>query len=218
MKKDDKARVRVFFGEIEGDNESIREGFRSIAQAVNRTFQPEIRIIKVLGAGNGVDQKLAEELQREVIDAELAENEGELEETIESSEKSKGRTNRQRKFPAYSFVNDLNLRPEGKPSLREFYEEKKPADNQQLLTVIVYYLHRVLGTESVSVNHVYTSLKGLSDLGVRVPPDIPNILRKTSNRKGWLDSSDSDNLRTTVPGDNFVEQDLPRAKSQAASA
>lgn len=34
MKKDDKARVRVFFGEIEGDNESIRDGLRSIAQAL----------------------------------------------------------------------------------------------------------------------------------------------------------------------------------------
>lgn len=38
MKKDDKAKVRVFFGEIEGDNATIRDGLRSIAEAVNKTW------------------------------------------------------------------------------------------------------------------------------------------------------------------------------------
>ena len=63
MKKDDKARVRVFFGEIEGDNESLRDGLRSIAQAVNRTFQSDTRIVKVLTVGGVSDQKLTDELE-----------------------------------------------------------------------------------------------------------------------------------------------------------
>src|SRR5687768_601818 len=73
MKKDEKARVRVFFGEIEGDNETIRDGLRSIAQAVNRTFQPETRIVKIIGTGDSTDDKqLAEDLEQEIINAEMS--------------------------------------------------------------------------------------------------------------------------------------------------
>ena len=49
--KESRARVRVFFGEIEGDNETIRDGLRSIAAAVNKTFQQENVIVKVLPTG-----------------------------------------------------------------------------------------------------------------------------------------------------------------------
>lgn len=47
MAKDNsKARVRVFFGEIEGDNETIRDGLRSIAAAVNKTFQSGPAVVR----------------------------------------------------------------------------------------------------------------------------------------------------------------------------
>lgn len=65
MKKSDKARVRVFFGEIEGDDVTIRDGLRSIAEAVNRTFQPDTRIVKVITAGGNADpQQLQPRLNR----------------------------------------------------------------------------------------------------------------------------------------------------------
>jgi hypothetical protein len=156
---------------------------------------------------------LTQELEQDFLDADLSENENDSDADADSSEKQKSKSTRPRKLPAYSFVKNLNLRPEGKASLRTFYEEKKPTDNQQLLTVVVYYLYRTLEIKGISVNHVYTSLKELTDQGVRVPPDIPNVLRKISNRKGWLDTSNADDLKTTVQGDNFVEHDLPKGKS-----
>jgi hypothetical protein len=48
-KESSKARIRVFFGEIEGDNETVQEGLRSIASAVQKTFQMST-LVKVLPA------------------------------------------------------------------------------------------------------------------------------------------------------------------------
>jgi len=200
MKKDDKARVRVFFGEIEGDNESIRDGLRSIAQAVNRTFQPDTRIVKVLSVGGDLDQKLSDDIEQQIIEADLTDSDGSEGSVDAAAEKQKPKGSRSRRQLTYSFVKDLNLRPEGKPSLRDFYTEKKPTDQQQVLTVVVYYLHRIVEINSVSVNHVYTGLKALVELGVRVPGDIPQRLRDIATRKGWLDTSDADALKTTVGG------------------
>jgi hypothetical protein len=58
MAKDsNKARVRVFFGEIEGDNESIREGLRSIAATLNKAFQTAPTIVQVLSAEKETNEK-----------------------------------------------------------------------------------------------------------------------------------------------------------------
>jgi hypothetical protein len=209
MKKDDKARVRVFFGEIEGDNESIRDGLRSIAQAVNRTFQPETRVVKVITSGNGLNEKeIIADLEQQLADADLGDEEGTDDADDSGSEKQR-KASRPKKPPTYSFVKDLDLRPQGKTSLREFYENKKPSGHQQILTLVVYYLQHELDVKNISANHVYTGLKELTELGVRVP-NIPSGVRNISNRKGWLDTSDLNNLRMTVPGDNFIEHDLPR--------
>ena len=216
MRKDDKegkARVRVFFGEIEGDNETIRDGLRSIAAAVNKTFQQENTVVKVLAVGSdGTPKELAAATEQMVTEGEVAdENEpAEYEPSGKSPSRSKSRP---KKTPSYSLVKELNLRPTDKDSLRDFYKEKKPTDQQQMVTVVLYYLHRVLETEKISTNHIYT---GLKDVEARVPPDINQILRNTASRRGWVDSGDSDDLKMTVTGDNFVEQDLP-AKAQQNS-
>jgi hypothetical protein len=209
MKKDDKARVRVFFGEIEGDNESIRDGLRSIAQAVNRTFQSGTRVVKVITSGNNLNEKdITANLEQQLIDADLGDEEDIGDGDDSDSEKQRKGT-RPKKPPTYSFVKDLDLRPQGKTSLRVFYENKKPSGPQQILTLVVYYLQHELEVKNISANHVYTALKELTELGVRVP-NIPSGVRNISNRKGWLDTSDLNNLRMTVPGDNFIEHDLPR--------
>lgn len=209
MKKSEKARVRVFFGEIEGDDATIRDGLRSIAEAVNRTFQQDTKIIKVITSGGSLDQKqLAAEIEQQVIDLDAAADEvDEPTETASNGQKSK--TSRARKSPSYSFVKDLDLRPKDKLSLQQFYQEKRPGEQQQQLIVVLYYLHRILEIEGITVNHVFTALKDLSSLGVRVPLDIAQVFRQIANRKGWADSADAKALKTTVGGDNFVEQDLP---------
>lgn len=212
MKKEDKAKVRVFFGEIEGDNETIRDGLRSIAEAVNKTFQQDIRVVKVITVGGTPDAKqLTAELEQEIIDIEANSDE-----SSEANEpKSNGRKEkpvRSVKAKTYQFVKDLNLRPSDKKSLRDFYNEKKPSSQQDEATLVLYYLHRILEINNITSNHIYTGLKELSEFGVRVPKDILAVFRLIAYRYGRVDSSNYEDLKMATPGDNYVEQDMPVTK------
>src|SRR5262249_52451568 len=110
------------------------------------------------------------------------------------------------KAPSYSMVKELDMRPVDKQSLKEFYAEKAPDDQQAQFVVIVYYLTRILGLTGIGTNHIYTALK---EVNVKVPANIAQIARNAASRKGWLDTADSEDLKVTTMGENFVEHDLP---------
>lgn len=205
-KENNKARVRVFFGEIDGDNETIRDGLRSIAAAVHETFRTGPAIVRVLS----VEKDMSEEQLVEHVEKQLAE-EPQLDSAQEilapaASKPTTSSAKKRGKPPSYSFVKELNLYPNGKPSLREFFNQKDPKSQQERITVVLYYLYRMLETPKITCHHLFTALK---EVGVRIPQFLPQTLHNISNRKGWIDSSNTDDLKTTVPGDNFVEHDLP---------
>jgi hypothetical protein len=99
----------------------------------------------------------------------------------------------------------LNLSPAGKKSAAEFMAEKSPANAMQKGVVSVYYLRDVVGLEKVSVSAVYTVFK---TLGWPLPANLRNKLQQAGS-KGWLDTSDSEDIRLTSMGENLVEHQLP---------
>lgn len=108
-------------------------------------------------------------------------------------------------------VRDLNLTPKGKVSLRDFTKDKRPKDNQERSALFVYYLGKIAGIDAITCDHLYTCYKDIS--GLRVPPNLPAQLCVVASRKGWIDTRDMADIHITVPGENFVEQDLPHKKS-----
>jgi hypothetical protein len=126
----------------------------------------------------------------------------------DASRKRPARSARKKKTtkPSPSIVKDLDLRPEGRESFREFAGGKKPTTNLKKCTVAVYYLTQVLGVAGVDPNHVFTCFK---DAKWRVPADLHTTLAETASRDGWLDTSDMDNIRLTPRGETMVEHDLP---------
>ncbi len=112
--------------------------------------------------------------------------------------------------PTVSVIKDLNLRPAGKQSFREFAESKKPANHKERGVVAVYYLTRTLELTNVSVDHVHTCFK---DANWRVPANLRNMLAQAASVNGWLDTSSSSDIRITTIGENLVEHDLPAASS-----
>jgi hypothetical protein len=105
-----------------------------------------------------------------------------------------------------SIVKDLNLRPSGKKTFKAFADEKQPQTHHERCVVAVHYLKNTLGIDGVTVDHVFSCYR---DMNWRLPTNFANSLQVTSSLKGWLDTSDMDNIRLTVPGTNFVEHDLP---------
>lgn len=112
---------------------------------------------------------------------------------------------------AYSMVKDLNLRPSGKTSLKDFVDEKQPSTNQEKCVVAVYYLLNKLGMAKVTARHVYTCFKTMN---WRVPANLDNALGLVAFRKGWLDTSSMEDIKLTTHGDNLIEHDLPRKKDK----
>jgi hypothetical protein len=104
------------------------------------------------------------------------------------------------------FKSELNLRPKGKKSLKDFVAEKKPKTNEERFAVMIYYLEKTLQEKTIDRNHIYTCFK---ELNVKFPLQIDAVLRNAARRKGWFDTSNSSDLRITTRGENFVEHDLP---------
>jgi len=107
-----------------------------------------------------------------------------------------------------AITKDLNLRPKGKKTFVDFVNEKRPTSHEQKCTVAAYYLEKILGLKDIGVNHIYTCYKD-AKIGWRVPTDLRNKLSYTASQKGWLDTSNMENITLTTPGENLVEHDLP---------
>jgi len=105
-----------------------------------------------------------------------------------------------------SLVKDLNLKPKGKKSFEAFVAEKQPVTQEQQCTVSVYYLAHELALPAVTASHVLTCFKSI---GWRLPASLPNRLHFTASVKGWLDTSNSENITVTAMGENLVVHDLP---------
>jgi len=211
--REGKAKVRVFFAEVEGNDATIQDGLRSLAMALGRAMQTSVapRVIPSLPAeldNNGAlrqptpfDQSLdPSEVKIETNEKEVFDPEKSFVTT------ARPRPVRPKIAPSYILVNDLNLRPQNQVSLKEFFEQKNPKDQQQQFAVFVYYLGKTLEVSGININHLYTCFKAV---GKRVPKDIASGIRNTSSRKGWIDTRDYKDIRITTSGENFVLHDLP---------
>jgi hypothetical protein len=108
-----------------------------------------------------------------------------------------------------AIVKDLNLAGDGKKKrLKEFYEKFTPTSNFERNLIFVYYLQHELGLTGITVDHVFTCYR---DIQVRAPAALLQSLWDTSNRRGWLDTSTTEDIKVTVPGMNYLEHDMPRA-------
>ncbi|WGV23809.1 hypothetical protein [Halotia branconii] len=205
--KGGRGRIRVFFAEVEDDDETIQEGLQAINVAANKIFQSPPKTIKVLSASAvpSDEDELVEELDTEDEEEDVS---------VASVSTNSKQKKSSYKPPTMTIVKDLNLRPEGEPSFRDFHSQKNPKTQEEAITVAVYYLKRVLELDKITPNHVFTCFK---DVGLRTPKNMPQRIRETATRKGWVDTSERSNIKITNHGENLVDHDLPAAKGKKDS-
>lgn len=121
--------------------------------------------------------------------------------------KTKGGDGRKRRRTSPAIVSDLSLRPSGKRPFAEFAEEKMPRTHPERQAVALYWLRHEADIGGVTVDHVNTCYQGAK---WKRPGNLENSLQQTANRKGWLDTSDSEDIALTVAGEDFVTHELPR--------
>ena len=111
-----------------------------------------------------------------------------------------------------SIAKDLDLSGGGKvQSLKDFFGQYKVSSNFERNLIFVYYLQHKLKIKGITLDHIFTCYR---DVGVKVPAALQQSLWDTTNRKGWLDTSSSENIRVTVPGMNFIEHDMSKSGTE----
>ncbi|MBO8130969.1 MAG: hypothetical protein H0Z29_05560 [Candidatus Marinimicrobia bacterium] len=113
----------------------------------------------------------------------------------------------------FTIVKDLNLMgPKDKPTFKDFYGGKKPKSNIEFNVVSIYYLKKILNIEKVNLNHIYTCYK---EVGRKIPSNLKQSIYDTSGPKyGYIDASNSNDLKLPTTGENLVEHELPRKKKK----
>jgi hypothetical protein len=132
------------------------------------------------------------------------------EEKIETrkAKKKKGNVKKSKKRKSSnSIVKNLDLNPSNEQTFKDFITEKKPSSNIEKSIACVYYLQHILKKTPITTNHVFTCFKSI---GWRVPPDLASILRWVASQKGWLDTSNTEDIKVTTQGENLIEHDLPK--------
>lgn len=123
-------------------------------------------------------------------------------------------TKRPRKSSAkkvFPRVKDINFRPEGKVSLRDYAAAKVPETFDQKNLVLVRYLEEILELPGITVGHV---LAAYDECGWRSPAIPDNSLMVTASQKLWLDTADTKAIKTTHSGRNVVQYDMPIVKDK----
>lgn len=109
--------------------------------------------------------------------------------------------------PSNSIVKKLNLNPSNEKTFKDFVTEKKPSTNYEKSVTCVYYLQNILKNTPITVNHVFTCFKIVE---WRVPSNLRNILHWVASQKGWLDTSNTEDIKITTHGENLIDHDLPK--------
>jgi hypothetical protein len=96
---------------------------------------------------------------------------------------------------------------ENKIGLREFYNQKRPANHYEKTVVFVYYLTKLNKQLQVKFGEILSCYEEVDEK----KPSVIDIVKNSIRYKGWLEQgSDKFTTRLTISGENFVKFDLPQ--------
>lgn len=204
----EKATVRVFFAEVTGNNESVKEAFRTMVAAMGRP----VHISAPRAVGNGGAQP--------ALPSEPETTDGEVEEVLAREDNSystntsdagsatprkRGTGPKVDRNAGIKMVTDVNFVPSDKPSLEVFFKEKAARTDMEMIVVIAYYMQQTLAVTAIGPGHI---LAGFKDVDEQVPLDLRGTLRNMRRDKGWLAFTDIEAIRVTTAGENYVQHKI----------
>ena len=111
---------------------------------------------------------------------------------------------------SYNVLPDLDLASKDDiPSLEDFYKNKKPSSAMESNTVFIYYLKKLRNISNIGVNHVYSCYKSVN---AKAPKALYQSLVDTRGEKGWIITTNMDDIGIGIAGENFVELELQKTK------
>jgi hypothetical protein len=181
-----------------GSGESLRRGIDALSQALSGAFGAPP--VKQIGNGRKAATHLPATTEQSPIDIEPADvpdgepaEEPELQPTVSP---------RPKKAIKYSFLPELNLAPNGAPSLKAFCSGKTADGEQAKYLLVSLWLQKHGGVDPFGGNEVFTCFRGL-DWTPR--KDVMQPVREMKSKKSWYDSPAYGKYRLTQPGIEAAE-------------
>jgi hypothetical protein len=200
---EDKAKVRVLFAEIEGNNETVQEALRTMISAMSRP----VRIVHVKANGETptlTQQDVESDSVDEVLDRDSFSEESSQSET-NGGRKPRGSGPKTDRNAGIALVHDLDFRPQGHPALREFFAEKDSGNDMENILVVLFYMQHTIRVSKIGLGHIRTAL---ADVKKSIPLDLRQTIRNMRDRKAWVKYSELDDITTATAGDNQVLHDM----------
>jgi len=216
----EKGKIRVLFIELEGNNQTLQDGLRTVSQMLPRAV--EVKMLPKL-VQNGVAAPASNARPAEpdlfnqdaaaagVIDPEEVEQPDAG--AASSTRKKRGEGTKTERNAGINPVMDLNFVPKDKPALKAFFAEKAPATDMEQILVVGYYLKQTLEVATFGPGHIFAGFKHVNK---PIPVDLRQTMRNMKpmvgikQGKGWLNFTDVESARLTTEGENVVEHELPR--------
>lgn len=110
-----------------------------------------------------------------------------------------------------AIIKSLDLTKGSGGRLRDFYDQFEVKTNFERNLIFLYFLQYKMGIEhGITQDHVFTCYRDIP--GIKVPTALRQSLLDTESDRHWIDVADSDNLKITVHGLNYLEHDMLRKK------
>jgi|SRR5580704_2346679 hypothetical protein len=205
----DKAKVRVLFAEVEGNNESVQEALRTMVSAMSRP----VRLISEPKTNGNPALLLQNPDLEEVEEAIEQVDEGaklDGEPSPPPARKPRGSGKKSDRNAGLALVPNLNFWPDGKQSFKQFVDEKAPKNDVEAVLAAVYYMQHLMILDKVGPGHVMTAFK---EAGKAIPVDLRQTIRNIKNSRIWINFTDIESIRTTTQGDNFVEHEMGKGNT-----
>ena len=203
----DKAKVRVLFAEVEGNNDSVQEALRTMVAAMTRP----VRVITEQQLQNGKTQAVLGQVvdpeSQETLDGALDDDAREQEQNPPAeARKPRGTGKKSDRNAGLELIPNLNFRPDGHQTMREFVASKNAESDVDVVVASVYYMRRMMQLPKVNASHVLSAFR---ELNKPVPVDLKQTIRNIKKNKIYLDFEDIfEDIRITSQGDNHVEHDM----------
>lgn len=109
----------------------------------------------------------------------------------------------------FSILPGLNFKPEGKESLKSYFDRLKPTKFPERNAIIVYYMDRVMGLTGITPDHINTAYKAIK---INPPADLYQSLLSTASDTKYYSTSDTSDMRILDNGVNYVENGVITTK------
>lgn len=199
----DKGKIRILYLEVDGNNDSIQEALKTMAQTMK---QP----LHVIGPARAAVPAAAitntEAADSEVEEVEEVENAEVTEPDDQPAPRKRGPGVKKDWNAGIALIPNLDFMPSGKSPLKQFVVDKKPSNDMETVLVVVYYMQHMMDMPSVSPGHIRTAMK---EVGAAIPPNLKQTIRNVKGKRIWINYTDIEQIRTTTQGDNYVEFQMP---------